>query len=365
MDSAKSYIKNLAPYQPGLPIEIVARRYSLKTDSIIKLASNENPHGPSPAAIAAIKRSLQSSHRYPDIFQLMRSLSQDLHMPESSLVIGNGSNDIIDLIARTFLGENDESIISQYAFAMYDVATQAAGASSCIVPAVNYGHDLQAMKNAINSKTKVLWIANPNNPTGTFIPHNVLEKFIASVPKNIIVVVDEAYYEYLEPSERDNTALWPAKHPNVIVVRTFSKIHGIAGMRVGYGIATPRIAELINRVRLPFTNNHLGIVAATGALTDHEFITMSRTTNASERLRLEQLFALHAIDFIPSKGNFITLRVLDAESVSEHLLRSGIIVRPLTNYGMHNWLRVSIGLPKENDRFIHTFIPLVSQAKKK
>ncbi|QQG51254.1 MAG: histidinol-phosphate transaminase [Candidatus Saccharibacteria bacterium] len=364
MISPKPYIKTLAPYQPGLPIEVVARSYGLQPDAIIKLNSNENPHGPSPAAVEAMRHALQNSHRYPDTFSLTRLLSEQLGVSGDSLILGNGSNDIIDLIARTFLGNNDESIVSQYAFAMYEVAIQTVGASSHIVPANNYGHDLEAMKNALAAKTKVVWIANPNNPTGTFISYADLENFITQVPKNCIIVLDEAYYEYLEPSERHNTALWPAKYPNVIIIRTFSKIHGIAGLRVGYAIAAPHIAELINRVRLPFTNNHLAVVAASAALLDHKFIEMSRKTNANERRKIEQQLTLHGIDFIPSKGNFITLRISDS-AVYDSLLRQGIIVRPLDNYGLSGWIRVSIGLPQENDCFINTLIPLVSSAKKK
>jgi histidinol-phosphate aminotransferase len=365
MDLAKQYIQSLAAYQPGLPVEIVAEQYGLKADSIIKLNSNENPHGPSPAALIAVRNSLQNTHRYPDTFLLVQALSKQLRVPEDALIIGNGSNDIIDLIARTFLGAGDESIISQYAFAMYHVATQTSGASSRVVPAKEYGHNLDAMKAAINPKTKILWIANPNNPTGTFISHDALEKFIKDVPNHIIIALDEAYYEYLEPTEQSDTALWPLKYPNVIIIRTFSKIYGIAGLRVGYGIAVPNIAALINRVRLPFTNNSLGVAAATGALHDHKFVAQSRDTNTSERARLEQLLRQHSIDFIPSKGNFIALRISNAPAVYEHLLRRGIVVRPLANYDMNDWLRVTIGTPKENDYFIHTLISLVSQAKKK
>jgi histidinol-phosphate aminotransferase len=354
MPEANSYIASLAPYQPGMPVETLVRKYGLEAGSIVKLASNENPLGPSPLALSAMKLAGRNVHQYPDQYDLIQALAQHLGVDEASIVVGNGSNDILDLIARTYLDSGDEAIVSQYAFAMYRLAAQSVGASNIVVPAKDYGHDLDAMLAAVTEKTKVIWIANPNNPTGTFMPYEDLEDFIRKVPGHIAVVLDEAYYEYLDPADRVLTQEWVTAYPNVLIVRTFSKIYGLAGLRVGYAIAAPEVSELLNRVRLPFTSNGLAVVAAVAALEDQEFAFRSFALNRQERLRMQAALREKGVEQLPAWGNFITIRVTDGAAAYESLLKKGIIVRPLASYDMPNWLRVTIGLPKENDRFLQT-----------
>jgi len=360
MPTANDYICDLAPYQAGLPIEAVARKYGLAPERVIKLASNENPLGPGPKALRAVRASIKDSNRYPEQYALVQALAAKLGVAADMLVVGNGSNDVLDLIARTYLGRGDEAVTAQYAFAMYHIAIQSVGATDRVVPAKNYGHDLEAMRAAISPATKVTWIANPNNPTGTFIPYNEIKEFVAKVPERVIIVLDEAYYDYLDEHDRIDSTRWIRSHPNVIIVRTFSKIYGLAGLRVGYGIASPKVAELLNRVRLPFTSSNVAITAATAALQDHAFLTESRLANRQGREQLLEGLADLGVECLPAFGNFVTFRVQDAAGVNEALLRSGIIVRPLAGYGMVQWLRVTVGLAAENKRFLQAVAQAIS-----
>jgi histidinol-phosphate aminotransferase len=360
MTEPKSYICDLAPYQPGLPIDAVARQYGTGVDTIIKLASNENPLGPSPKALAAIRETVRSLHRYPEPFVLLQALSARLGVGPDSLVVGNGSNDVLDLIARTYLGAGDEAIVSEYAFAMYHIAIQSTGAKTVAVPAKDYGHDLEAMRQAITANTRIIWIANPNNPTGTFIPYPEVKRFLEKVPMRIIVVLDEAYYEYLMKEDTVDTIQWLRQHPNLILVRTFSKVYGLAGLRVGYGIAVPEVAELLTRVRLPFTSNGLAAAAATAALEDEAFVVRSLKVNVHGRNQLLAGLETLGMECMPAYGNFVTVKVPDARAANEALLRAGVIVRPLAGYGLPEWLRVSVGRKTENARFLKVFAGIVA-----
>jgi histidinol-phosphate aminotransferase len=359
MPSSKSYIQGLTPYQPGMPIAEVIRTHGLAEEDVLKLASNENPLGMSSAAKLAIQNIADEGYRYPEQYDLLQALAAFHKLNAAQFVIGNGSNDVIDLIARTYLGQGDEAIVSEYAFAMYHIANQSAGATTITVPSKDYGHDLQAMLAAITPGTKVIWIANSNNPTGTFIPYEELQQFVEQVPPEIVVVIDEAYYEYLKIGDQENTPRWLADYPNLILIRTFSKIYGLAGLRIGYGMAAPAIAELINRVRQPFNANSLAIAAAAAALQDQAFVVRSYNANAKSReVLLDGLEALE-IQCLPAYGNFVACHVTDALQIAEQLLQKGIIVRPLAGYGMADWLRVTVGLPEDTERFLQTLAAIL------
>lgn len=354
MPTANSYICDLTPYQPGLSIEQVARRYSLAEADIIKLASNENPHGASPLVLQAVEATAKYGHRYPEQHKLIEALSRHFSVSEDCLVLGNGSNDILDIIARTFLSKGDEAIMTRYSFAAYPIATQTTGAKLVAVPDQDFNHDLVALRQAVTPATKIIWLANPNNPTGTFTPYNQIKRFLTKVPLGVIVVLDEAYCEYLPDDERIDTTKWLHEHPNLILVRTFSKIYGLAGLRIGYGIATSEIAALLKRVRLPFNANSLALAAATAALEDQAFVSVSRSANSAGLDQLKEGLDGLDIDYLPSWGNFITITVPDADRINQRLLEAGIIVRPISAYGLTNYLRISVGMPEENERFLTT-----------
>lgn len=352
MTKINQFIEDLTPYQIGLPIEQVAREYGIDAGKIIKLASNENPLGASPKALEAYRAAATEAHRYPEHYELAVALAKRYDIDTRWLVIGNGTNDVIDLIARTYLDAGDESVVSEYAFAMYHVAIQSVGAQTVVVPAKDYGHDLPAMLQAITPATKVVWLANPNNPTGTFIPYAEVKHFLEQVPAEVMVVLDEAYCEYLEPDERTDTYAWILEHPNLIVLRTFSKIYGLAGMRIGYGVADKTVAGYLNRVRLPFNVNGPALAAAAAALVDDEFNHRSYELNLEGRQLIAEGLSDMGLEYLPAYGNFVTFRIENADHVHKQLLKQGIIIRPLKAYGMPDWLRVSIGLPAENQQFL-------------
>jgi len=345
-------VRGLQPYIPGKPIEELEREYGLK--NIIKLASNESPLGPSPKALAAAQAALAEIARYPDGsgFALKRALATKLGVLPEQVTLGNGSNDILEFAARAFVSAQDEVMFSQHAFAVYPIVTQAVGARAVEVPARNWGHDLAAMHAAITARTRLIFIANPNNPTGTWLRRAALEDFLDKLSPNIIVVVDEAYFEYVEASDYPNTVAWLARYPNLICARTFSKIYGLAGLRVGYGVSSLAIADILNRVRQPFNVNSIAQAAALAALDDHAHLEMSRRVNADGMRQLVQGFEQLGLDYIPSVGNFVCVEVGDAGRVYEQLLRAGVIVRPVANYGMPRHLRVTVGLVNENQRFL-------------
>jgi histidinol-phosphate aminotransferase len=349
---APSYIRAISPYQPGKPITQLAREMGLAVDRIVKLASNENPLGMSPRARAAVLAAIDGLERYPDQFDLTAALAERLGVGMEQIVLGNGSNDVLDLVARVFLAPGRSAVFSQHAFAVYPLATMAAGSECIVVPAKHYGHDLDAMGAAIRPDTRIVWIANPNNPTGTFLPGARLKAFLAAVPRDVVVVLDEAYNEYLPPADRIDTLAWVKEFPNLVVTRTFSKIHGLAGLRIGYAITTAEIADLMHRVRQPFNVNNLALAGAIAALDDHAFIAESYDNN---RRGMEQIVVglkRLGLDYIPSRGNFVTFKVGDAAKVNAGLLRQGVIVRPIGGYGLPEHLRVTIGLERENARFL-------------
>jgi histidinol-phosphate aminotransferase len=351
-ERAPSYIRSISPYVPGKPISEVAREIGLPEDRIIKLASNENPRGMSPKARLAVERALAGVARYPDQFDLVAALSDSLGVDRECIVLGNGSNDVLDLAARSLLAPGRSSVFAQHAFAVYPLATMSAGAECIVVPAKNYGHDLSAMRAAIRDDTRIVWIANPNNPTGTFLAATELKAFLASVPGDVAVVLDEAYNEYLPTADRGNSLAWLREFPNLIITRTFSKVYGLAGLRVGYALASAEMADLMNRVRQPFNVNNLALAAAVAALDDHVFIADSFDLN---HRGLEQVIAgvkRLGLEHIPSHGNFVTVRVGDAAAVNRKLLAQGVIVRPVGGYGLPEHLRITIGLERENLRIL-------------
>jgi histidinol-phosphate aminotransferase len=353
-ERAPEYVRAIAPYVGGKPIEEVARELDLDAATIIKLASNENPRGPSPRVLDAIANAARDLTRYPDGngFALKAALSQQLGVPAPQIVLGNGSNDVLELASQAFLRAGDHAVYSQYAFVVYPLATQARGAFGIEVPTREYGHDLDAMRAAITPKTRIVFIANPNNPTGTWLPPSAVESFIASVPRDVLVVLDEAYNEYLDPSDRAPSIDWVKRFPNLVVSRTFSKAHGLAALRVGYGVMDAAVADLMNRVRQPFNVNALAQAAAIAALGDTAYVEESRRLNREGMQQLEAGFAELSLRFLSSHGNFILVEVGDAMRIYRALLRQGVIVRPVANYDLPTWLRVSVGLPDENARFL-------------
>jgi histidinol-phosphate aminotransferase len=353
-DLAPSYIRSIAPYQPGKPTSELAREMGLEEKNIVKLASNENPRGIGPRTRAAIERAMTEIARYPDGngFELKHALCGRFGVPMESIVLGNGSNDVLELVALALLGPGRSAVYSQHAFAVYPLATQARGARGIQVPAKDYGHDLDAMAAAIAEDTHVVFIANPNNPTGTIVPYERIEAFLRKVPERVVVVLDEAYNEYLASELRADTVKWLKRFPNLVITRTFSKAYGLAGLRVGYALASPAVADVMNRVRQPFNVNSIALTAATAALDDMEFVAKSYAENRAGMKRIEEGVLALGLDFIPSHGNFITVRVGKAAEVFKRLLKRGVIVRPVTGYELPEHLRVTIGTPEENERFL-------------
>ncbi len=353
-ESSPSHVRAIAPYLPGKPISELAREMGLDEAAIIKLASNENPLGTGELARRAIEAQLLDVARYPDGsgFDLKRALAQRHRVDDASIVLGNGSNDVLEMIGRAFLSAGTSAVYSAHAFAVYPLATQASGAASIVVPAKDFAHDLRAMAAAVRADTRVVWIANPNNPTGTFAPAAEVEAFLSRIPRAVIVVLDEAYYEYLPDDAQFDSMRWLERFPNLVITRTFSKAYGLAGLRVGFAVAHPDVADLMNRVRQPFNVNTLAQAAAVAGLSDVAFVERSRELN---RRGLRQIYSgLERLgrSYIPSFGNFLAFHAGAAASVYQRLLQQGVIVRPIAGYGMPEHLRVSVGLESENERFL-------------
>jgi len=361
-DLAPAHVRDIAPYQPGKPISELARELGLNEADIVKLASNENPLGPSPLALAAAQDALHEMALYPDGagFALKARLSAKLGVAANQIVLGNGSNDVLDMAARAFLMAGTSSVYAQHAFAVYPIATQTVGAQGIAVPAKHYGHDLAAMRAAIRDDTRVLWIANPNNPTGTFLPWAEIGAFLETVPPQVLVVLDEAYGEYLPHADRLDTVDWLSRFPNLLITRTFSKAYGLAGLRVGYGLGHPDVIALLNRVRHPFNVNLPALAAAEAALDDAEFLARSYALNAAGMAQLAAGLAELKIETVPSKGNFLLAKVGDAARINTELLKRGVIVRPVANYGLPEFLRVSVGLAGQNARFLDALSVVVA-----
>ncbi len=357
-------VRTLAPYQPGKSIEALEREYGVR--DVIKLASNENPLGASPRAREAAMRAAASDlARYPDGsgFSLKRALADRLGVAPDCLTLGNGSNDVLELIARAFATSDDEIVFSEYAFAVYPIVTQAVGARAVVVPARDWGHDLVAMRAAIGPRTRLVFIANPNNPTGTWLEAAQLREFVAGLPAHVLVVVDEAYHEYVQADGYASLVADIARYPRLIVTRTFSKAYGLAGLRVGYAVSNPKVADILDRVRQPFNLNSVAMAAARAALDDEAHVARAVALNALGMRRLTAGLAALELRHIPSAGNFVCVDLGRlAAPVYERLLREGVIVRPLANYGMPHHLRVTVGLPQENERFLQALKAVMDDA---
>ena len=358
-DLINSSIKSLTPYEPGKPIEDLEREYGIK--NAVKLASNESPLGPSPKVLTALEEVISGVHRYPDGngFRLKEALSSKHSVDMSVLTLGNGSNDIIEFVARCFLSPKDNAIYSKYAFAVYPLIVQALGAVGIEVEAKDWGHDLQAMLDAINKDTKIVFIANPNNPTGTFIKKNEMIRFLEKVPSQVIVLLDQAYFDYSNYEFEDVSFSLVEEFPNLVISRTFSKAYGLAGLRVGYSVSSSYVADYLNRVRQPFNVNSLALVAAESALKDDEHLEKCLRINKDEKERLYKYFASHGYDYIESFANFVSFDCKDnSNEVFKNLLPKGVIARPMDIYKMPNHLRVTIGLPEENSIFMESLTSL-------
>lgn len=358
LNLAVSGIQGLTPYLPGKPIEELERELGI--NNILKLASNENPMGASDTVLAALKADVLEIAVYPDGngFVLKQALAEKLGVQQEQITLGNGSNDILDMIARVFLCQGREAIFSQYAFAVYPIATQAVGATMKIAAALPvdhenmpYGHDLGKMLALISERTRVIFIANPNNPTGTWLEAQPLKAFIDQVPSGIVVVIDEAYFEYVDEPNYPNTLDWLEEYPNLVVTRTFSKIYGLASLRVGYAVCSEEIGDLLNRVRQPFNVNSVALVAATTALEDTAFITQCADNNREGLQFWRDACRQRDLSFMPTVGNFITVDMgQDALPIYDALLREGVIVRPVDNYGLPHHLRITVGTAEQNTR---------------
>ncbi len=350
---APAYIRAIAPYQPGKPISELERELGIS--GIVKLASNENPLGASPKAVAAARVALDEIALYPDGngFALKDALAQRYDVAHNRIVLGNGSNDLLELAARAFLTVGDKVVYSDHAFAVYALATQAVGATGISVAAQNFGHDLEAMRAAAAGQgAKMMFIANPNNPTGTFLSGDALHALLRALPANVLVVLDEAYNEYLPEECRYDSVAWLKEFPNLIVSRTFSKAYGLASLRVGYALGDPQVIDMLNRVRQPFNVNSVAQAAAVAALQDADFVRQTFALNRRGMAQITGELGRLGLEYIPSFGNFVSFKIADATGVYRRLLELGVIVRPIANYDMPGWLRVSIGLEKENDKFL-------------
>ncbi|MGR9087448.1 MAG: histidinol-phosphate transaminase [Gammaproteobacteria bacterium] len=350
---ALSGVQQLNPYQPGKPIDELERELGL--ERIIKLASNENPLGPSKKALLAIQSEMARLALYPDGsgYRLKRALAQKFSVTENRITLGNGSNEILELVARAFVSPELEVVFSQHAFAVYPIVTQAVGAAASVVPALNFGHDLAAMQQKVTENTRLIFIANPNNPTGTLLPQTDLKQFLEALPETCLCVLDEAYFEFVSDRKQDDSIAWLDEHPNLIVTRTFSKAYGLAGLRIGYSFSSPEIADILNRVRQPFNNNSLALAAAEAALEDVEHLQNTIKNNTLGMQQLTEGFKNLGLSWIPSAGNFISVDLNEpAQPIYQALLRRGVIVRPIANYEMPNHLRISIGTSEENQLFL-------------
>lgn len=351
---ANSSVRNLTPYQPGKPIEEVERELGIT--SSIKMASNENPLGPSPQVLLAAQLALQNAHVYPDggCYEVKQALATYLSVSPQQITMGNGSENVLELIVKTYLHKDDSAVISQYAFLTIPILIQSYGSRANVVSAKDWGHDIDAMIAAIDEKTRVLFLVNPNNPTGTYTSALDFHKLMQAVPPHVLIVVDEAYSEYIAKADYPNTLSYLNTHPNLVITRTFSKVYGLAALRLGYAVSSPEIADMLNRARLPFNVNTIAAKAACAALADQEHVKKSVALNEDGMQQMQAGLQQLQCSFIPSIGNFITIDVNDAVQLYQKLLMQGVIVRPLHAYGMPRHIRVTIGTAAQNERFLKT-----------
>jgi histidinol-phosphate aminotransferase len=345
-------LENLPVYQPGRPIEEVARELGLPARSIIKMASNENPLGPSPLALAALKGAAKKLHLYPDgnAFYFKQKLAAKLGVEPGNLILGNGSNDVLELIAHAVLAPGAEAVMSQYCFLVYPLVTRLLGAAPVVVPARDYGHDLPAMRRAVTPRTKAIFAANPNNPTGTLAGAEEVRQLLDSTPPEVVIVMDEAYFDYLEKPQDLVPLIRSGEKPNLILLRTFSKIYGLAGLRLGYGIGHPEFVAALEKVRQPFNVNSMAQAAGLAALDDEAHVNKTRQNNSEGLKFFEAALREMGVEYVPSSANFILLRVGEGRRVAGEMQAQGVIVRPVDNYGLPEWVRISIGTPRENQR---------------
>jgi histidinol-phosphate aminotransferase len=339
-------------YQPGRPIEEVARELGLAADDIIKLASNENPLGPSRKALAAMRQALAQVNLYPDgnAYYLKQRLAAKLGVTPAHLILGNGSNEVIEFVGHAVVSPGAEVVVSQYCFAVYPIVTALFGGKLVVVPAKDYGHDLDAMLAAITPNTRVVFVANPNNPTGTAAHRDALARFVAAVPENVVLALDEAYFEFLDEPLDLLPEVRAGRKPNLLLMRTFSKIYGLAGLRLGYGIGHPELIAELEKVRQPFNINAIAQAGALAALDDTAHAEKTRRKNARGLKFYARAFRKLGLEFVPSSANFILVRVGDGQRVFDAMQRQGVIVRPMGGYQLPEWIRISIGTPKENKR---------------
>lgn len=349
---ANSGVRELTPYQPGKPTEELERELGIT--SSIKLASNENPLGASPVAIAAGQLALANMHIYPDggCFELKHTLADFLNVKPEQLTIGNGSENVLELIVKSYLHPGNSAVISQFAFLTIPILIQSYAAITKVVPAQNWGHDIPNMIKAIDDSTRIIFIVNPNNPTGTYTSIAEFELLMKSVPANVLVVIDEAYSEYIHQDDYPIVQSYLDKYPNLIITRTFSKVYGLAGLRLGYAISSPEVADILNRARLPFNVNSVAAKVACTAIKDQSHVDKSIALNNEGMKQVTHALQQRGISYIPSIGNFVTIDVSDAKAIYQKLLLEGVIVRPLQAYGMPRHIRVTIGTHQQNERFI-------------
>lgn len=347
-------LKSLPVYQPGRPIEEVARELGMPADAIIKLASNENPLGPSRLAVAAMRRAVADVHLYPDgsSFYLKQKLAAKLDVTPGHLILGSGSNEVLELLGHALLSPDAEVVVSQYCFAVYPIVTALFGAKLTVVPAVNYGHDLEAMLKAITPSTRLVFVANPNNPTGTTLSPEALRRFVEAVPAGVVVALDEAYWEFLEQPLDLVPDVRAGQRPNLVLMRTFSKIYGLAGLRLGYGIGHPDFMAELEKIRQPFNINAVAQAGAVAALEDTAHAQRTRANNSRGLKFYGKAFGKLGLEFVPSCANFILVRVGEGQRVFAELQKLGVIVRPMGGYQLPEWVRVSVGTPKENQRCV-------------
>jgi histidinol-phosphate aminotransferase len=359
-----SNLRNVPVYQPGRPIEEVARELGLAADSIIKLASNENPLGPSRAALAAMRQALAHSNLYPDgnAFYLKQKLAAKFNVTPGHIILGNGSNEILEFIGHALISPGGEVIVSQYCFAVYPIVTALFGGTLKVVPAKNYGHDLDAMLAAITPQTRLVFVANPNNPTGTSVTAEALARFVAAVPENVVLAMDEAYIEFLEGAPDLVAEIREGRKPNVILMRTFSKIYGLAGLRLGYGIAHPELVAELEKIRQPFNINAISQAGAIAALDDAAHADKTRKQVARGLKFYSRAFKKLGLEFIPSSANFILVRVGEGARVFQELQKAGVIVRPMAGYGLPEWIRITIGTTRENGRCLEALKTILGKA---
>jgi histidinol-phosphate aminotransferase len=345
-------LSDLPVYQPGRPIEEVARELGLPARDIIKLASNENPLGPSRLAVAAMRRALAQANLYPDgnAFYLKQKLASKLRVAPANLIFGNGSNELLEFIGHALLSPGAEAVVSQYCFAVYPIVTALFGGKLVIVPARDYGHDLEAMLAALTPATRVVFVANPNNPTGTAAPAGQLAAFAEAVPENVALVLDEAYIEFLDDPPDLLSEIRNGHKPNLILLRTFSKIYGLAGLRLGYGIGHPDFIAQLEKIRQPFNINAIAQAGALAALDDTAHAERSRALNARGLRFYARAFRKLGLQLVPSSANFILARVGDGQRVFNEMQKLGVIVRPMAGYQLPEWVRITIGTPRQNQR---------------